>query len=101
MLVGAGIAIEAGADDISGDSDTFEIACAPEIFSEVRAAFVAAGVTPESAEITMVAENTLELAGDVAQRCVALIEALEDHDDLQKVYSNLELSDEDAAKLAD
>lgn len=95
------VAIEAGADDVSTTSDAFEVACAPDLLSDVRAAFVAAGVAPESAEITMVAENTLELSGDLAQRCLALIETLEDHDDLQKVYTNLALSEEDAAKLAE
>lgn len=96
------IALEAGADDIQpvGD-DAFELSCDPSVFNEVRKALEEAEIKPENAEITMVASSTVTLAGEQADKMMRLIDALEEHDDVQNVHSNFEMSAEDAARLSE
>lgn len=96
------IALEAGADDIQklGD-EAFEISCDPSVFSGVRAALEAADIKPDSAEISQVATSTVSLEGEQAEKMMKLIDALEDHDDVQNVYSNFEVSEEDMKRLSD
>lgn len=94
------IAIDAGADDVQAGEQGYEVSCPPEAFVAVRTAFEQAGLKPESAEITMVASNNITLSGENAEKALKLIEALEDHDDIQKVYSNLDISDEEAERLS-
>lgn len=96
------IALEAGADDIQpvGD-DAFELNCDPSVFNEVRKALEEAEIKPENAEITMVASSTVTLAGEQADKMMRLIDALEEHDDVQNVHSNFEMSAEDAARLSE
>lgn len=95
-----GIALETGADDVRSLGDAFEISCDPGVFGEVRQALDEAGIKPENAEVAMVASTTVDLEGQQAERMMNLIEALEDHDDVQNVYSNFEISDEDLARLS-
>jgi YebC/PmpR family DNA-binding regulatory protein len=86
------IALEAGADDvITGDDGAIEVLCEPGSFEGVKAALEAAGLKPELAEVTMRAENTIELAGDDAQRMQKLLDVIEDLDDVQEVYHNAAL----------
>jgi transcriptional/translational regulatory protein YebC/TACO1 len=95
------LALEAGADDIQPVGDeAFELSCDPAAFGNVRAALDAAGIKPDSAEISMVASSNVNLSGDQAEKIMRLIDALEDHDDVQKVYSNFEMSEEDMARLS-
>ena len=83
------VALDAGADDvISGDDGSIEVLCAPADFEAVKAALEGAGLTPEVAEVTMRAENPVELAGEDAQRMQKLLDALEDLDDVQEVFHN-------------
>ena len=87
-------ALEAGADDVvTGEDSSIEVLCAPAAFEAVQAALAAAGLKPELAEVTMRAENTVELAGEDAARMQKLLDALEDLDDVQDVYHNAELSE--------
>jgi len=89
------VALESGADDVvTGDDGSIEVLTAPASFEAVRDALEAAGLKPEVAEVTMRAENTVELAGDDAQRMRKLLDALEDLDDVQDVYHNADLGDE-------
>jgi YebC/PmpR family DNA-binding regulatory protein len=82
-------ALEAGADDVVTDDDgAIEVLCAPPGFEAVKAALEAAGLKPELAEVTMRAENTIDLGGDDAQRMQKLLDVLEDLDDVQAVYHN-------------
>ncbi|CUA98130.1 DNA-binding regulatory protein, YebC/PmpR family [Thiomonas bhubaneswarensis] len=82
-------ALEAGADDVITDDDgAIEVLTPPAQFETVRAALQAAGLQPELAVITMRADNTVELAGDDAEKMQKLIDALEDLDDVQEVYHN-------------
>jgi YebC/PmpR family DNA-binding regulatory protein len=83
------VALEAGADDvIAGNDGSIEVLTPPPAFERVREALEAAGLKPEVAEVTMRAENTVELAGDDAQRMRKLLDVLEDLDDVQEVYHN-------------
>lgn len=94
------IALEAGADDLVSEDGMFEISCEPDAFESVRKALEEAGIEPQSAELSMVASSNVTLAGGQAERMLKLIEALEEHDDVQKVYSNFEISSEEMNKLA-
>jgi YebC/PmpR family DNA-binding regulatory protein len=94
------LALETGADDVRSLGDAFELTCDPAVFGDVRQAFEAAGIKPESAEVTMVATTNVILQGAEAERMMKLIDALEDHDDTQAVHSNFEMSDEEAARLS-
>jgi len=87
-------AIEAGAEDMKVTSDEYEITVAPEEFARVKHALEAAGYTPSSAEITLVPKSTVPVAGRDAQRVLRLMDALEDHDDVQHVYANFDIPDE-------
>ncbi len=94
------IALETGAEDVKNLGDAFELSCDPAVFSDVRAALEQAGIKPDSAEISMVPNSQVELDGDQAEKIMKLIDALEDHDDTQNVYSNFEVSEEDMARLS-
>jgi YebC/PmpR family DNA-binding regulatory protein len=86
------VALEAGADDVVTDGDgAIEVLTAPADFEAVKLALEAAGLTPEMAEVTMRADNTIELAGDEAARMQKLLDALEDLDDVQDVFHNAAL----------
>jgi len=86
------IALEAGAEDVVTDEDgAIEVLTAPGDFEVVKNALEAAGLKPEVAEVTMRAENTIELQGDDAERMQKLLDVLEDLDDVQDVYHNAEI----------
>ena len=88
------VALEAGADDvITGDDGASEVLTAPAGFEAVKAALEARGLKPAIAEVTMRAENTIELAGDDAARMQKLLDAIEDLDDVQDVYHNAALNE--------
>ena len=88
------VALEAGAEDvITGDDGAIEVLTAPGDFEAVKDALEAAGLKPEIAEVTMRAENTIELAGDDAARMQKIIDMLEDLDDVQNVYHNADISE--------
>jgi len=83
------VALEAGADDVIADEDgAIEVLCTATGFEAVKSALETAGLKPELAEVTMRAENTVELAGDDAQRMQKLLDVIEDLDDVQAVYHN-------------
>ncbi len=86
-------ALEAGADDVVTDDDgAIEVLCAAPAFEAVKAALESAGLKPEIAEVTMRAENTVQLSGEDAQRMQKLLDVIEDLDDTQDVFHNAELS---------
>ena len=88
------VALEAGAEDvISDDEGAIEVLTAPGDFEAVRNALEAAGLTPEVAEVTMRADNQIELAGDDAARMQKLLDVLEDLDDVQGVFHNAEIGE--------
>ncbi|HOB63203.1 MAG TPA: YebC/PmpR family DNA-binding transcriptional regulator [Candidatus Competibacteraceae bacterium] len=94
------VAIEAGADDVASNSDgSVEVLTDPAAFHTVKEAMVAAGLTPEDAEVTQRAASNVTLGFDDAQKMVKLLEMLEDLDDTQNVYSNADIPDDILAKL--
>jgi YebC/PmpR family DNA-binding regulatory protein len=88
------VALEAGADDVITDDDgAIEVLCAPPAYEAVKAALEAAGLKPEVAEVTMRAENTVELTGEDAVRMQKLLDVIEDLDDVQDVFHNALISE--------
>jgi YebC/PmpR family DNA-binding regulatory protein len=87
-------ALEAGAEDIRDDEDEFEVITKPEDFETVKQAIETAGIAYELAEITRLPQNTTALQGKEAEQMIRLMENLEDCDDVQKVYTNADISDE-------
>jgi YebC/PmpR family DNA-binding regulatory protein len=91
------LALNAGADDLRDDGDNFEIITAPESFDAVLDAVKAAGIEPQVAEVEMVPQNYIKLEGPEARQMIKLMEALEDHDDVQKVSANFDIDEVDMA----
>jgi YebC/PmpR family DNA-binding regulatory protein len=86
------VALEAGAEDvIAGEDGAIEVLCAAPDFEAVKQALESAGLTPDLAEVTMRAENTIELAGEDAERMQKLLDVLEDLDDVQEIFHNANL----------
>ena len=86
------VALEAGAEDVvTGDDGAIEVLTSAPDFEAVKQALEQAGLVPEIAEVTMRAENTIELGGDDAARMQKLLDVLEDLDDAQEVYHNAAL----------
>jgi YebC/PmpR family DNA-binding regulatory protein len=88
------LATEAGAEDFRTESDAYEIVCSPDDFENVKKALRQNGIEWEMASITFVPNNTVRVEGKEAQQLLALIEGLEEHDDVQNVYSNFDIPDE-------
>ena len=91
------LVLDAGADDLRDDEDNFEIITAPENFDAVLTAVKSAGVEPQVAEVEMIPQNYIKLEGNEARQMLKLMEALEDHDDVQKVSANFDISEADMA----
>ena len=87
------VALELGADDVATEGDLYEIFTAPEDFIRVQEALEASGVAVAAKELAMIAGNLLELAADRANPVLRLLEALEDHDDVQHVWANLDVDE--------
>jgi YebC/PmpR family DNA-binding regulatory protein len=88
------LALEAGADDVVAAGEFFEITCEPGAFSAVKDALAAKEIETTSAEIAMIASNMVTLDPEQARKALGLMENLEDHDDVQNVYTNLDIPDE-------
>lgn len=87
-------AAEAGAEDIEEDDEAFVVVAPPDVLSEVRQALTDQGFNVTEAEVTMRPKNTVSVEGEVAKKVLDLLNALEDHDDVQDVYANFDISDE-------
>ncbi|MGD1993738.1 MAG: YebC/PmpR family DNA-binding transcriptional regulator, partial [Anaerolineae bacterium] len=88
------VAVEAGAEDFVFSDDMIEVFAAPQDFQQVIEALEANGIKSESSELSMIPKNTLELSEQETMRVMHVITALEDLDDVQQIYSNLDISDE-------
>ena len=93
------IAIDAGADDVILDDDVFEITCDVAAYAAVKDALDAREIVPAEAELGMMPDSTMMVPPDKAKQIIGLAEALEEHDDVQKVYSNFEIPEEVMAEL--
>ena len=94
-------ALELGADDVREEDDEFEVITSIDSFMEIKEALEKEGLVAEEADIVYLPENTVEINDvELASKVIKLIEMLEDHDDVQNVYTNMSLSDEVLAKLS-
>lgn len=93
------IATEAGAEDITSEDGNIEVVCKPHDFQAIKEFFDKEKVVPEENKITMVPKNTITVGEIDAAKILKLIEALEDHDDIQEVNSNADIPDEVMEKL--
>jgi YebC/PmpR family DNA-binding regulatory protein len=94
------VALDAGADDVTDAGDVYEIVTAPESFDGVKNALQAAGIATATAEVAMVPENTVTVSGKAAEQTIRLLEELDDHDDVQSVASNADISQEEMERLS-
>ena len=83
-----------GAEDMTVQDENLEIVASPETFEEVRKAVEESGATIIEAELTMLPQSTVKSEGKEAERMLRLMEALEDSDDVQKVYANFDIADD-------
>ncbi len=93
------LALEAGADDVRRDGDSFEITCDPSAYETVSAALKQAGIEPEASQLAKIPQTTVDLDADTARKALKLMERLDDHDDVQSVASNFNIPDEVMAEL--
>ena len=85
------IVLEAGAEDLRDDGEQWEIVCMPEVFEQVLEALKKAHIEVSASEVTMLPQTYVKLEGKDAQSTIRLVEALEDHEDVQHVYSNFDI----------
>lgn len=88
------IALEAGAEDIVDEGEAWYVVTGPSEYAAVRDALDAAGLEPDSASLAMVPDNTIAVTGGDVQKVMNFVEAIEDHDDVQKLHHNAEIDDE-------
>ena len=93
------IALESGAEDVRDEGDIYEVITDAGNFIEVRDAMAEAGLQWETAEATMIPQNQVELESKPAETMLKLMDALEDNDDVQNVYANFDISEEELAKI--
>jgi YebC/PmpR family DNA-binding regulatory protein len=88
------VALEAGADDVKNEEGELVVITSPDTFESVKAAIEGAGLKYASAEVTMIPQNSVRIEGREAEQMLRLMEALEDSDDVQNVYSNFDIAEE-------
>jgi YebC/PmpR family DNA-binding regulatory protein len=96
-----GIALDAGADDLKQSGTTFDITCDPSTFNAVQEALKKHNLTPIMAEISQVAKVPVDVEPEVGKKVMRLMESLDDHDDVQNVYSNVTISEAMVAEVGD
>jgi len=89
------VALDAGADDLVDDGDSWDIATRPEGFEAVREAIRKLNIEPVTAAVAMVPDTYVKLTGKEAQSMIKLMDALEDHDDIQHVWANFDIEEKD------
>ncbi len=94
------LALDAGAEDIQGEAEAWEVYMPPGAYEAVLGALKKAGLEPEESQIGKFAENNITLEGQKAQQMLKLIETLEDNDDVQSVWSNFDISDKELEAAA-
>jgi len=87
--------LDAGADDLIDDEDNWEVFSTPDVFPAVNDAVKQLGIEPATAKVSMIPQNYVKLEGKAAQQMVRLMESLEDHDDVQNVSSNFDISEKE------
>ncbi len=92
-------ALEAGAEDVKDEGDVYEVTTAPADFIDVREAMTATGLQLETADVAMLPQNQIQLEGKPAETMLKLMDALEDNDDVQNVFANFDISEDELAKI--
>jgi len=92
-------ALEAGAEDVKDEGDVYEVITDPAEFIEVRDALAAAGLEWETAEVSMIPQTQVQLSGKQAETMLKMMDALEDNDDVQNVFANFDISEDELAKI--
>jgi YebC/PmpR family DNA-binding regulatory protein len=87
-------ALEAGAEDVRDDGENWEVISDPEVFQDVKESLEGDGIAVELAEVTMLPQSTTPVEGDNASKLLRLLDALDDCDDVQKVYTDADLPDD-------
>jgi YebC/PmpR family DNA-binding regulatory protein len=95
------LALEAGADDVRKADETYEVTCAPEVYSDVSQAVEDADLKTESSGIVQIPKDTVELDAESARPVLKLMNLLDDHDDVQSVSANFSISDEALAQIGE
>jgi YebC/PmpR family DNA-binding regulatory protein len=92
------LALDSGADDFKSEGSTYEVYTTPESFEGVLGAIKGKGIETLSAEISMIPQTTVKVEGKTAQQVVKLMEALDEHDDVQHVYANFDIEESELAE---
>jgi YebC/PmpR family DNA-binding regulatory protein len=95
-----GLILDAGADDLQTEADMFMIVTSPQAFDAVKKALDDKGIAVDSATLGMVPQNTVKSSGKEAEQLLKLMEALEEHDDVQNVYANFDIDEKELASLS-
>ncbi|GAA4424017.1 YebC/PmpR family DNA-binding transcriptional regulator [Bremerella cremea] len=93
------VALEAGAEDIQREEESFRVTCEPEVYSDVQEALEAAGIEVENSSVSRVPKDVIEVTGDDARKLMHLLSALDDHDDVQGVSANFSIPDAEMAEI--
>jgi YebC/PmpR family DNA-binding regulatory protein len=93
------IILDAGADDMKVEGEDYSIICTPDNFEAVKQAITAKSIKIESAEILLIADNTIKVEGKDAENLLKLMELLEEHDDVQKVHANFDIDDKELTRI--
>jgi|SRR5579871_1572536 len=91
--------LEYGIEDVTEEDDGFVVTCSVENYLALKDAFITAGINPETSELTMIPDNYVPVSGDNAKKLVAMISALEDLDDVQNVFSNMDIDENELEQL--
>lgn len=94
------IALEAGAEDINKENDEFTVTTDPDNYEAVKAVLQEKGIALQNAEISMIPSNTIALDAESGRKVLRLLEALDDHEDVQEVYANFDISDDVMTEIA-
>ena len=93
--------LEAGAEDVKAEGDEIEVICEYPVFEAVKTALAAKKIETSTAEITMLPTSVIKVEGSDAKNVLGLMEALEEHEDIQNVHANFDISEEEVARLAE
>lgn len=94
------LALEAGADDVENQGTQFQITCDPDAYADLLDALENAGIEPEVKELSRIPSSTVDVDAEVGRKVLKLLEALDDHDDVQSVSANFKLSDDAMAEIS-
>ena len=95
-----GLILDAGAEDLLTEGDMFTVTTSPQAFDDVKKALEDKGIAIESAGLQMVPQNTVKATGKDAEHLLKLMEALEEHDDVQNVYANFDIDEKELAAIS-